>query len=228
MKLHIQNLPQVESFFLSILAFICVSGVYYSARGPRSYSDFEAQYYPPPKQLLHFTFGYQNVGADILWLRALQDFDYCEKQVSEDTCVAKGWLFHVIDLATDLDPGFIMPHSYGALSLSVLASDVVGSAIIFEKGVARFPNSWILSYWAGYHAIYDENNPGKAAKYLENAARHGAPSWVYSLAARLYTDSGKRELAESLLRDLEGRGFDPELLRRMKKKIFSTETKSNL
>jgi hypothetical protein len=215
----ILRLVRNENSLLLLALLVSIFGICFSIRSVGFGSKIETQYFPPPKQLVHFTFGYRAAGADALWLRAIQDFDYCDKKVSEKECVAKGWLFQVIDLATDLDPSFVMPHSYGALSLSVLASDSVGSAVIFEKGVRRFPKSWTLSYWAGYHALLEENDPGKAAKYLENAAKNGAPQWVYSLASRLYTDAGKKELALGLIHELESNGFDEKLLKRMKAKL---------
>jgi hypothetical protein len=176
-------------------------------------------YFPPPIQIKHFTFGYHETMADLFWLRAIQDFDYCEKEIAHQNCIAKGWLFHVLNLATELSPKFVIPHSAGALALTVLVSDYAGATVIFDKAVARFPSSWKIAYNAGYHALYEEKDQAKAARLLEQAARNGAPSWVYSLASRLYTDAGKRELAEGLVRDLEASGFDQALIERMKKKI---------
>ncbi|MCB0407159.1 MAG: hypothetical protein KDD34_03080 [Bdellovibrionales bacterium] len=37
-------------------------------------------YVPPPKAITHMHFGYKETFADSLWLRAIQDFDYCEEE----------------------------------------------------------------------------------------------------------------------------------------------------
>lgn len=201
--------------FVAVLAF----GVFNTQRKIETTQNELHVYYPPPPQLVHFSFGFRNTFSDMLWIRSLQDLDYCEKKISEKECVAKGWLFKIIDLATELDPSFVMPHSYGALSLSIIVSDKQGATAIFEKAVARFPQYWVIPYWAGYHALYEESNPNKAANYMEKAARSGAPQWVFSLASRLYTDTGRKEVAANLIKELESSNFDPDLLKRMKKKL---------
>lgn len=182
-------------------------------------SPVSASYFPVPKALSHFVFGYHEVTADLFWIRTLQDFDYCEKKSSEGICVAKGWVYQVLDLTCDLSPTFLQPHAWGALALSVLVGDKEGAALIFARAVERFSTNWSVSYWAGYHAMLEEQNPEKAAGYLENAARNGAPPWVYSLVAKLYTQVGKQELAEGLIKNLEDANFDPIIIKRMRQRL---------
>lgn len=205
-------------FFISFLASLAML---YVSLTWQSTQKLEKQkvYFPPPLALTHFTFGYRETMADMFWLRAIQDMDYCEKKSEGINCAARGWLFRVMDLTTELSPTFVAAHSMGALALSVLVSDIEGASVIFDKAVARFPWSWKIAYHAGYHALIEEKNPAKAAGLLEQAARKGAPNWVYSLAARLYTDTGRKELAQSMVQSLESSGFDQKLIERMKQKI---------
>lgn len=209
-------LERVGFFILFLISALSIAA---SLKLTPTLKEKKQVYFPPPLAIKHFTFGYHETMADFFWLRAIQDMDYCEKKISEQNCIAKGWLFRVLDLTTELSPKFVVPHSFGALALTVLVSDYAGASVIFDKAVARFPNSWKIAYNAGYHALYEEKDQAKAARLLESAARNGAPAWVYSLATRLYTDSGKREIAEGLVRELESSGFDPKLIDRMKKKI---------
>ena len=157
--------------------------------------------------------------ADLFWIRAIQDFDYCEEKISEQVCKGNGWLTKTLDLITDLSPFFRMAYSAGGMALTIIVSDYPGASKIFDKGVARFPTDWIINYKAAYHALFEEKDKVKAALLMERAAAHGAPDWVYALATRLYTDSGQQEMAARLITQLEGEGFDEDIVRLMKQKL---------
>lgn len=177
------------------------------------------EFLSPPKDLQYFTFGYREPFADMLWLRAIQDFDYCEKQLKADLCKGNSWLSQMLDLTTDLSPRFRMAYSAGAMALTIIISDIEGASKLFNKGVLAFPNDWIILYKAAYHAIYEENNMPKAAYLVERAARNGAPDWVWSLAANLYSEGGQRMLAMKVVEELEAMKFNPAVIRRIKERL---------
>ena len=173
----------------------------------------------PPASLVHFTFGYREAIADLFWIRSIQDFDYCEKKVSENICQGNSWLYQTLDLITELSPFFRMAYSAGGMALTIVISDIPGASKLFDKAVRNFPNDWSINYKAAYHAIYEEKDNAKAARLMESAARNGAPDWVYSLSAKLYTEAGKREMAERLLAEMEHTELDPAILEAMRKKL---------
>jgi hypothetical protein len=183
----------------------------------------ERQLIPPPPHIERFAFGYQEVIADTLWIRALQDFDYCDVQTAKNICRNNSWLFQMLDSITNLSPNFRVPYAAGALALTVLITDVDGASKIFEKGVKAFPKDWPLLYRAAYHYLYEVNDKKRAAELLIEAGKNGAPTWVFSLASRLYSDSGKVELAKALLEQMIQEKQDPYLIERVRKKIESIE-----
>ena len=67
--------------FLGILVLITwlSSHVFFS----KSYNRFDEPYIPPPKEIRHLTAGFQIQVADAFWLRAVQDFDHCEKKLAK-------------------------------------------------------------------------------------------------------------------------------------------------
>jgi hypothetical protein len=99
-----------------------------------------------------------------------------------------------------------MAFSAGTLALSIIVSDIPGASLLFDKAVVHFPHDWPILYRAGYHAVFEENDYEKGARLVEQAARHGAPEWTFSLAARLYAKAGRKELIEGLLHFLEAEG----------------------
>lgn len=176
---------------------------------------------PPPAMLDHMTFGYSEVIADSMWIRALQDFDYCEAEISKRICVNNSWLYRMLDSITNLSPHFRMPYATGGLALSVLVSDIEGAAKFFDKGAKAFPNDWPILYRAAYHYMYEVKDNKRAAELLIQAGKNGAPPWVFTLAGRLYSDAGNLELAESVLQDMIQTKQDPVLIKRLQDKIQS-------
>lgn len=177
----------------------------------------------PSSDIQYFTFGHKDLVSDMLWLRSIQDFDFCEKKVHEHLCRGQSWLYQMLNVITDLSPTFRMAYSAGSMALTVIISDIEGASKFFDKAVRQFPEDWIILYKAAYHAIYEEKNPAKAAELVERAAKHGAPDWVYALAGRLYSQSGRAELAEGLARQLEATGGDPAVIAEIRKRAARPE-----
>lgn len=180
----------------------------------------------PPPGIDHFTFGHKDITADFLWIRAIQDFDYCDQQIAKHLCVGKGWLYRMLDAITELSPKFRMPYATGAVALSVLVSDVEGAARIFDKGVENYPNDWPILYRAGYHYLYEVKDKKKAADLFIRAGRNGAPQWVFSLAGGLYNETNQRVAAEAVLAEMIKTEIDPTIIKRLEEKLANLRANS--
>jgi tetratricopeptide (TPR) repeat protein len=191
---------------------------------PVSQSEVKALIGPPP-HLEYFSFGFQMVVADSLWIRAIQDFDYCETPVGKNLCKGNSWLFQMLDAITNLSPDFLEPYREGAIALSVLVSDIEGASKLFDKGVPLHSNNFNFLYRAAYHAMYEEKNSAKAGELFMKAARVKGKDgdWLYSLATRLLTDGGKREMALRLYEEMKDSGLDEGFLSRMREKLGLTK-----
>lgn len=179
----------------------------------------------PPMMIERISFGYQEVVADMLWIRTLQDFDYCDQEIAERVCRNNSWLYKMLEAITNLSPHFRIPYAAGALALTVLITDVEGASKIFEKGVKAFPNDWPILYRAAYHFLYEVKDKKRAAELLIQAGQNGAPPWVFTLAGRLYSDSGNMDLAEAVLQDMKDSKQDAVLIKRLKDKIAAMKQK---
>lgn len=198
--------------FLILLgtAFIAISG----PTGPHMRVLQNHPLLTPPKLIGSFALGYNEVVADAMWLRTIQDFDYCERRQNNEIdpnafrC-ERGWVFTMIDAITELAPNFLQPYESGALMLTVVVNDIEGASVIFDKGVSRFPNYWPILYSASYQAMVEEKNLSKAASLLDRAAQHGAPAWTRSLASRLHQKEGQLDLAKAVLENAVATASDP-------------------
>ncbi len=173
----------------------------------------------PPQEIARFTLGYNELVADVFWLRLIQDLDQCgthgvsavvtsveegqkiQELMAKRALCQKGWSFHMLDAITELAPRFESPYTHGAPTLSIIVDDDEGARIIYDKGVARLPKKWSVAMGAAYHYLIELKDPLRAAQLLVQAGQNGAPSWVVSLAARLYTEAGQAMLAKVILSD---------------------------
>ncbi len=175
---------------------------------------------PPPEGIEHAQFGFKESVADSLWIRWIQDIDTCYTfvegnqpalvqkpaggdiltQVPRHKNCDNSWAFKMLDAVTKLDPQFEMPYMWGAPVLSVLIEDYEGASAIFNRGVEAYPRNWEIAYRAAYHFQFDRQDFKRAADLLNQAADNGAPTWVRSLASRLYSRAGQLELGLSTLR----------------------------
>lgn len=180
-----------------------------------------SDYLPPPVAVKYLSVGLKYQLADSLWLRALQDFDYCDKKINQTECRGQSWLFQTLNLATEIDPVFeaLMYRSAG-LALTVIISDYAGASVIFDKAVQHYPDNWNVTYVAAYHALFEEKNKLKAARLYEMAAKHGAPTWVYAMAGRLAREGGESSYAKQILQGMIDANLDPKIIDRLKKKIL--------
>ncbi|XGC81859.1 tetratricopeptide repeat protein [Bdellovibrio bacteriovorus] len=213
---------KIPSILLGIFALVLIT---FSQLKRSSVSEINHQLIPPPPMIQHMSFGFQEVIADSLWIRAIQDFDYCEKEIAERVCTNNSWLYKMLDAITDLSPNFRIPYAAGALALTVIITDIDGATKIFDKGVKAFPNDWPILYRAAYHYLYEVKDKKRAAELLIQAGENGAPQWVFSLAGRLYSDSGHLDLAEALLAEMKAAEQDPAFIKRLEDKINSMKSK---
>lgn len=179
----------------------------------------ENHFMAPPKEIVHFTFGYNEPMADIFWIRSIQDFDYCEQKIDKVNCRGNSWLYKILDVVTDLSPQFRTAHSMGPVALSIIISDIPGASKIFDKAAARFPKDWTILGRAAYHAMYEEDDRSKAARLLKQAAENGGPFWYYALAGRMFAEGGEMELGEALLKDLKDSNQPDYLIERLQKRL---------
>jgi hypothetical protein len=184
-----------------------------------------SEYIIPPIEIKYLMAGFSSQASDSFWIRALQDFDYCDQPKSAQVCKSKSWLFSIINMTVELDKNFKEAYYYGGLSLTVLVNDSAGASIIFDKGVAAFGKDWHLLYAAGYHALYEEKNKLKASELYLKAVDNGAPDWVRLMAGRLATEGGDIIKANEVLAQLVSLESNPEWVEKLKKRIKQSESK---
>lgn len=198
------------------LGIITATKVYLS---PFSSPSSQTYFINPSQYLEYFTFGYNELVADLLWLRTIQDVDHCDHEIKDGEKCANSWVFKMVDKVTDLSPHFRIIYATVPLLLAISINDTQGAVQLQEKGLIHFPKDWPILYRGGYLYLYETENKEKAAELFVRAQQNGAPDWLASLANRLYTEVGRLELAEKIIKDFEEKGLDPALLKRMQDRM---------
>jgi hypothetical protein len=167
--------------------------------------------FAPPQTLQKFTFGYSEITADSFWLRLIQDIDLCEQNFAPvgasridpnrvHNC-NQGWGYHILKVIFACAPRWRQPAAVGPIMLSVVVDDIEGASLLFKEVTKAFPHDWPILFRAGYHFLYETNDHVLAARYFDEAGKNGAPAWVHSLSAKLYSENGRDQVALLVLRD---------------------------
>lgn len=143
--------------------------------------------------------GYNNVIADLYYLKAHQYVGTQEVRKADFP-----QLYPIIDLVTDLDPKFLSPHFFGGLALSLTGMHVDESILILKKAYKMDPNVWQTGFYLGFNYWYYLQEYDRAVEYTSKAASQpGAPSFLSALAANLYAESKRPDMAIDFLKNLK-------------------------
>ena len=207
----------IDTFYLLFLVsalILCASSLLIKPK-----IILRSDYLAPPEVLKNLSAGLKTQAADSFWLRAVQDFDFCDQPINERECKGQSWLYLVVDTVVGLDSKFLDAYFYGGLALTIMVNDFEGATKIFDKGVKEFPDDWHLSYIAAYHALYEEKDKLKASKLYLSASENGAPSWTRVLAGSLAVEGGDEAFSRMILEQMIVTSQEPVLVERLKKKL---------
>lgn len=150
---------------------------------------------PKGEYLKTAALGYDQLIADIIWLRAIQVIG--EKRISEE---GYNWIYNALDVVTTLDPKFHYAYQVGGVILSALGKKIDLSNAILEKGLRENPSIWQIPFYLGFNHFFYMDDYKKAADYMTIASRlPGRPFYIPQLAATLYVEEGDPEVALEFL-----------------------------
>jgi len=172
-------------------------------------------YVPSGKFLKHFTLGFDQLIADYFWIKTIS---YFGDHLMSDRKYP--WLYHILDLVTTLDPHFVWPYYFGGIILSLEADQAEQSNRILKKAMLYHPDAWEFPFYLGFNYWYHDKNPAKAASYIKVAATlPGAPNYLKTFPATLYSRSGQQEAALRFLHEMAKATQEPRMRAKIEKRI---------
>jgi tetratricopeptide (TPR) repeat protein len=172
-------------------------------------------YLPSGKYLKPLSLGYDQVVADLLWIKTI---NYFGNHFSTDKQYP--WLSHLLNLIIDLDPRFDFPYYFGGLVLSLETSQVELANQVLERGIEAYPQKWEFPYYIAFNHFYHNGDAARAVPYIEKAASlPKAPPFLKRLNAHLYLKSGQKEAALAFYREVYRNTSDEMLRQKTKEKM---------
>lgn len=205
----------VRLILLYLLILSCY-GVQARLEEVRPQDHTERMLYLPSGSLLKpMALGFDNLLADVLWIRAVVYFGghyMTDKRYP--------WLYHILDLVTTLDPKFEMPYEFGGIVLAMDEKAVSKSIAILRKGIQHHPNYWRFPFYLGFDYFYLLGDFKTAAGYMELAAQlPGCPPYVPRLAASMKYKTAGPAIALHFLKEIQDHTEDTRIKEEVSRKI---------
>ena len=173
-------------------------------------------YLQTPAVAKRVALSFDMIAADVYWMRALQHFGATRLRSTGPRTFEH--LYPLLDLATSLDPRFVVAYRFGAIFLSEAPPGGPGrpdlAVRLLEKGIAATPDQWQYYQDIGFVHYWWTGDYTKAADaFSKGAAVPGAPWWLHSIAAVTLAEGGDRQTSRLLWRTLS-QSADNDWLRR--------------
>ncbi len=193
----------------------------------------ELAYFPSGQFVRQASIEYQDLAADIIWLRAVQ---YYGHHLMTDRRYE--WLGHVFRILTTLDPRFIGAYHFGAITLAWDAREPGQALDLLDDGMVANPMNWQLPFDAAfinYTLLRDYEQAGRLfeiASKLPNAwqltarwaavatAKAGDFELARQLWLELYNNTENKRLKELAARQLRLLKLE-ELIHRLEQAVQS-------
>lgn len=159
-------------------------------------------YLPSGKFLKGITLSYDEMFADLLWIKAIGI--YGNKSLSQNDYK---WLKQILDITTTLNPYSQYPYEFGGIVFQDAIKDIDASTTILRKGMLNVPEThkryWYFPFFIAFNYMFYKNDYKTAARYLEIAVQFPqSPSYLPLLTARLYANASVPEVAIPFLQEM--------------------------
>lgn len=208
----------IYKIFLIFLFFLLIFVTQYEIKNVDNRQEQKIEnllYLPSGKYLNIVSLGFDQLVADILWLRAST---YFGGHLMTDQSYP--WLYNMLDTITNLDPKFEYVYHFGGVILALEASQIDNSNAILKKGMENLPEVWEFPFYIGFNYMYFYHDDITAVKYMELVAQYPkVPAYVKTFPATLYKKAGKADKSLLFLQKLYDNSDDPLLRKRIEEKI---------
>ena len=193
-----RNIIKIIIFFIAI-PVLCVSiwslQITIDNTPEKRESPESLLYLPSGPYVKTAVLGYDELAADILWIKAIL---YFGKHAGTDRDFK--WLYNMLDIVTTLDPQYEITYYFGGIVLAWEVGSIELSNKILEKGMKNIPHYWFFPFHLGFNHFFSLDQPEIGARYLAIASKlPNCPAYLSSLVGKLYAGSGKQEIALQFL-----------------------------
>ncbi|GIW47677.1 MAG: hypothetical protein KatS3mg078_1554 [Deltaproteobacteria bacterium] len=194
---------------LLVIAFLIVASIPFQKRVEDIRGKFrvvEESLYFSSASLKRFSLGYEELLADIYWLRAIQYFGGRSVEERDPEL-----LYHYFDIITDLDPKFVNAYRYGGTFLAepppLGLGDIERGIKLFDKGRKNNPENFRLPLEEAFiYYLYVKDYKRAAELFKEASEKPGLSEFrrasLRGMAASSLSKGGSRELARRIWEEI--------------------------
>lgn len=154
----------------------------------------ELMYFPTGNLLKKVVMGYDEIVADLVWLRMIQYYGHHRQSDRRFD-----YLGHILDVLTDLDPRFIHAYTFGSLLLTDDAKNPSRGLSILQKGAIHNPLDWRLPFMSGFISyVFLADYDAAASWFLKASSLPESPDFTRRFAAFVYDRKGEIDLSLEL------------------------------
>ena len=159
---------------------------------------------------------YDALLADVYWIRALQHYGSERQKPGRER--RYDLLYPLLDLATTLDPRFVVAYRFGAIFLAEPHPGGAGrpdqAIALLKKGIAFNPDKWDYYHDIGFIYYWNLHDYQNAADWFDRGGSlPGAPFWLKTYAAVMLTRGGDRQASRAMWTQI-GQSEESDWLRR--------------
>lgn len=180
----------------------------------QNHLDSEKGKYALLKELLYFpsgrfaeetSVGYNELFADLVWLRAVQYFG--EHSMTD---LKFTYLYHILDILTTLDKKFIHAYTFGGLLLEHWAKEPANTDRLLHKGEFYNPLRWEIPFIRGFIYYIFRGDKKKAVMFFLRASnKPKAPDMCKRFVGFTYQKMGDKFMALKLWQDIYHHSNNP-------------------
>ncbi len=101
-----------------------------------------------------FHLGFKRLQSSILWVSTILESDI-ERYKAKDL---NSWMFLRFSTISQLEPRFYENYNFGGIYLSIIKDDLEGATVIYNKGLAEYPDDFKLLRDSSFHFFYEAKN----------------------------------------------------------------------
>ncbi len=138
----------------------------------------ELLFFPSGRFVGGIASGFENLFADFIWIETGVYFG--EHRMSDRKYP---YLYHILDVLTDLDPKFLPAYTIGSILLSDDVKRIDLSMELLNKGMFKNPDSWQVPFVKGFiYYLYTKDYHEASKWFLISSMKEDAPDMVFKFA----------------------------------------------
>ncbi|MEO0098355.1 MAG: hypothetical protein ABIK99_04025 [candidate division WOR-3 bacterium] len=168
----------------------------------------ELAYFPSGKFLKPVVIEYENLIADLIWLRAIQ---YYGHHLMTDRRYT--WLGHIFNILTQLDPKFVGAYRFGGMTLAWDAGEPEEAIKLLRRGMRFNPLRWELPFDIAFTYYMILKDYVKAGDYFYLTSKM-PETWGISQRWAAFSwgkSENRREFGKIIFQDLYQSTKNPEM-----------------